>query len=344
MATDAKKRSFSDVSEQPEIDSRPTKIAKTISNGQIVQPRPSVAPAVVTNTMENPGWKTVPCKNFTSTGYCTYGVICQFMHGLADYKGGAGNENAVNQQGVNAAYKTVPCQRFALMGSCDFGSTCQFMHGNTDFAGGTGNGVPKPYKTVPCRHFSMTGYCSFGAMCQFFHGREQARNPAYKTRICENWKNTGTCSYEGVCQFLHGQGDPVLGANVMLGQNSTAFQGSAQFPLAMPPWQPPPNMNPYAVWHENPAQYPLGTLPQNTAGSLGYNQVQRKPSNYKTVLCRHYARDGTCLRGDTCLFMHSNDGTVCAHPNYKTVPCRNWSSTGSCPYAHTCQFKHPGED
>lgn len=343
MSADTKKRSFSEVSSQPGIDSRPTKISKTISTGQIIQATPSVAP-LVTNGVDTTSWKTVPCKNFSNTGYCAYGAVCRFMHGMADYKGGAGNGNVEYQQSTNAGYKAVPCQRYSLLGSCNLGATCQFQHGNVQTIGGTGNAAEKPYKTVPCRHFSMTGNCSYGQMCQFFHGREQARNPAYKTQICENWKNTGTCSYEGVCQFLHGQQDTVAGGTVMMGQNSTAVQGNAQIPWAIPTWQPPPpSMNPYAFYQQNSTQYPVGTLPQTTLGGFPNKQVSKIPSNYKTAMCRHYARNGHCVRGDGCLFAHRED-QLGSHPNYKTVACRNWTTTGSCSYAQSCQFKHPGID
>jgi len=343
MSADTKKRNFSEVYPQAEFDSKPTKIPKTIQNGQIIEARPSIAP-VITNAVETPNWKTVPCKNFSNTGYCAYGVVCRFMHGMADYKGGAGNVIAVNQQETNVGFKAVPCQRYSLIGSCNSGSACQFLHGNILSIGATGNAAQKPYKTVPCRHFSLTGNCSYGQMCQFFHGREQAKNPAYKTRICENWKNTGTCSYEGVCQFLHGQQDPVAGGTVMMGQNRTVFQGSTQFPWAIPAWQPPPpNTTPYAFWQQNSTQYPVSTLPQNAAVGFPNKQISTIPSNYKTAPCRHYARNGRCIRGDACLFAHQ-EVQAGSHPNYKTVPCRNWTNTGTCSYAQSCQFKHPGVD
>jgi len=370
---------------------------------------------------KHPSYKTVPCKNFSATGHCGYGPACQFMHGLADYKGGQGVKDSVKE-----SFKTIPCQRFALLGSCTDGASCEFSHGDPQsrvIKSLDRVENPKLYKTAPCRHFAQTGYCSFGETCRFIHGRERPGNQYYKTVPCQNWTNSGTCTYGDVCQFLHGQGDPAVapsvgrrsgpndswlslterprqmltrrtlarGAQGMMASNGAAGRlGGHQLlpPLTPMHLLPKPSLKaipsnhvktiPCSNWSQtgtctfgDVCQYihdeswafqraPNLSLavprrnflaPPTPIGN-GYKQMFQK-RNYKTVLCRHFARSGRCLMGNMCDFKHEA-GTERArspvatakrggNPNYKTAPCRNWSKTGSCPYEKVCQFKH-GED
>jgi len=366
--------------------------------------------------MENekhPSYKTVPCKNFSATGYCSYGPTCQFMHGLADYKGGQGV-----QDGVKEKFKAIPCQRFALLGTCADGSNCEFSHGNPESK--DNNSVirvdnPKLYKTAPCRHFARTGFCSFGATCRFIHGREPASNQNYKTVPCQNWTNSGSCSYGDVCQFLHGPADPAAAPRVgrnagpngnwgsfrerprqvlprrslarggprMIGSNGAMGRLGGHQYLPMSPMGSLPSQSlkpipsthvktiPCSNWtqtgtcsfgemcqyiHDERWAYqrpnnlslvgPGGKyLAQSAPPGFGYNPILQT-RNYKTILCRHFARSGSCPMGNMCGFRHDEDGSEIdrvkrgVNPNYKTAPCRNWIKTGSCPYEKVCQFKH----
>lgn len=345
MAVNSNKRVFSDFRAQPENESRPAKISRTNANVEVAPTRPFVSPAVVKKTgKEHPAWKTVLCNHFVTAAFCSFGDSCHYMHGMADWKGGLAKQKAANPKRANACGKTVLCQRFASLGSCEQGAACQFMHGNFDSTGATGvaNAVPTPgvenvvptaYKTVPCTNYNTTGYCSFGPMCQFAHGTVQSSNQNYQATMFQDWSNTGTSSYQGL--------PAVSGANAVFSPNSTVVQGGTQFLPATVQMQPSQIINPYPMWNNNTVQYSLSNLIESNTVGVANNQIPQKPFNYKTVLCRHFARTGCCLRGQTCQFRH-NEAEVGPNSNYKTVPCRNWTKNGTCPYERVCLFKHTG--
>jgi hypothetical protein len=98
-----------------------------------------------------------------------------------------------------------------------------------------------------------------------------------------------------------------------------------------------------------PLVIPGGSYPGvNFPGQQNFAPPGVFKRNYKTVLCRHFARNGRCLMGNMCDFKHSDEGTSSVvtsmgpgnNPLYKTAPCKNWSKTGTCPYEKVCQFKH----
>jgi len=430
-----KKRSISQLPPQPGVKTRPRKTSRTTEvleaeKEKMVQvdvgskEKPSSAgdsyedawpsePPMVNET--HPSYKTVPCKNYSATGYCSYGPACQFMHGLADYKGGQGVQDSVKD-----SFKAIPCQRFALLGTCKDGSKCEFSHGNPESMDNQSVikvDNPKLYKTAPCRHFARTGFCSFGATCRFIHGREPPSNQNYKTVPCQNWTNSGTCTYGDVCQFLHGPADPAAvprvgrnsgpngnwlsqrerprqvltrrsfarGPQRMIGSNGAMGRlGGHQYLPSMTPMGSLSSQSlkaipsthvktiPCSNWtqtgtctfgdvcqyihderwgYQRPNNLSLAApggkfLGQGPPPGFGYNHPILRTRNYKTILCRHFARSGSCPMGDMCGFRHNEDGVEIeqvkrgVNPNYKTAPCRNWTKTGSCPYEKVCQFKH----
>lgn len=66
---------------------------------------------------------------------------------------------------------------------------------------------------------------------------------------------------------------------------------------------------------------------------------------YKTAMCPHLDRWGTCTYGDACIFAH--DPTEMRkpprHTKYKTTRCNKFY-LGYCPYGTRCQFIHDEVD
>lgn len=63
-------------------------------------------------------YKTEPCKNYSLSGYCSYGDKCQFAHGNCE----------INPVFCGGLYKTKKCKNFWKKGFCLYGIRCQFLH------------------------------------------------------------------------------------------------------------------------------------------------------------------------------------------------------------------------
>lgn len=63
-------------------------------------------------------YKTELCRSFSETGFCRYGLKCQFAHGLLELR-------PVQR---HKKYKTEPCKNFMRDGHCPYGPRCRFIH------------------------------------------------------------------------------------------------------------------------------------------------------------------------------------------------------------------------
>jgi len=68
---------------------------------------------------------------------------------------------------------------------------------------------------------------------------------------------------------------------------------------------------------------------------------------YKTVLCKHFERDGECKFGDKCSFAHGEAELkqkalpkAAQDPLYKTVLCKHFEQNGKCKFGRSCSFAH----
>jgi len=63
-------------------------------------------------------YKTELCRSFVDTGFCRYGVKCQFAHG----------SHEIRPLMRHPKYKTEVCKNFATTGHCHYGLRCRFIH------------------------------------------------------------------------------------------------------------------------------------------------------------------------------------------------------------------------
>jgi butyrate response factor 1 len=63
-------------------------------------------------------YKTELCRSFVDTGFCRYGVKCQFAHG----------SHEIRPVMRHPKYKTETCKNFASTGHCPYGARCRFIH------------------------------------------------------------------------------------------------------------------------------------------------------------------------------------------------------------------------
>jgi len=319
----------------------------------------------------NLNYKTVPCKNFSLTGSCQYGLRCTFKHGLSDI--------GETQMPASATsnYKIVLCQRWSKDGWCSFADRCTFMHGASDYKGGSATNT---YKNVTCQFLSTNGFGKRGARPGFINGS-----------VLKNGNLNAAFS----------------GGNLKLRQMNTAISPKAQGFLDGEPNQIRPrdfSANPFAG-----TSHFLGTrgnrgLPSDAIifpGKIGGANDQlmsgsKLPPNYKTVACKNFSEEGTCRFGSRCTFKHGDEkistprlgnrpndfrgksfvrpaqifgpGAVRGlpsnalqsqgmaggarnnlmsrpnlPPNYKTVACKNLSLEGVCRFGSLCTFKHGDE-
>ncbi|KAJ4220088.1 hypothetical protein NW759_007714 [Fusarium solani] len=133
-----------------------------------------------------------PCKIFSTTGSCSKGPRCRYMH----------DPN-----------KVALCKDFLKEGRCINGESCDLSHDMTaertpnclHFAKGHCAKADCPYthsKASPaapvCRDFGFNGYCSKGAECAERHVFE-----------CPDFSNTGRCRVKG-CKLPHRERASVL--------------------------------------------------------------------------------------------------------------------------------------
>ncbi|EME26766.1 Tristetraprolin [Galdieria sulphuraria] len=74
--------------------------------------------SLVSVAERNTLYKTELCRSFMETGFCRYGVKCQFAHGTEELR----------QVKRHPKYKTRYCRNFMKEGNCPYGSRCRFIH------------------------------------------------------------------------------------------------------------------------------------------------------------------------------------------------------------------------
>ncbi|RFU24525.1 hypothetical protein B7463_g11818, partial [Scytalidium lignicola] len=126
-----------------------------------------------------------PCKRFSTTGSCTKGPRCPYIHD---------------------ASKVAICKEFLQTGSCPSGDSCDlshelipertplclhFMKGNCSNPNCRYAHVRVAPTAPICRPFAIYGYCEKGASCQDKHAHE-----------CPDFSNTGVCNTKG-CKLPH---------------------------------------------------------------------------------------------------------------------------------------------
>lgn len=78
-------------------------------------------------------YKTELCHAFEELGRCSYGIKCQFAHGISELK----------QLAHHPKYKSRLCHAFHTTGFCRYGKRCHYIH-NED--------VRPPFDNVPGQH------------------------------------------------------------------------------------------------------------------------------------------------------------------------------------------------
>ncbi|TVY56673.1 Zinc finger CCCH domain-containing protein [Lachnellula cervina] len=149
-----------------------------------------------------------PCKMFTTTGICSKGPKCRYIHD---------------------ASKVAVCKDFLLKGSCPSGELCDLSHDLTPertpnclhFARGNCSNANCRYTHVRvspsalvCRPFAIYGYCEKGTSCEDRHIHE-----------CPDFSNTGTCTTKG-CKLPHRHKASVMRTNPSRGDVSAEDESS----------------------------------------------------------------------------------------------------------------------
>ena len=109
------------------------------------------------------------------------------------------------------------------------------------------------------------------------------------------------------------------------------------------------------LWENNrhTAHGSLNDLLQDTDSSMNDEKSTRyKKENainnlkYKTSVCRHFEKKGSCPLGDDCQFAHGPKELreIYNHPLYKTRICRLHVEKNACPYGDRCYYYHTEEE
>jgi len=79
--------------------------------------------------IDNTKYKTMLCKEFTSTNNCKFGGGCTFAHGLQELRSKPITQYSHPKSGL---FKTALCDRFMEQGVCSYGPECKFAHGHNE--------------------------------------------------------------------------------------------------------------------------------------------------------------------------------------------------------------------
>lgn len=292
-------------------------------------------------------YKKIPCKFFADTGFCERGVRCGFLHGRGLERGFMRGFSPISAQRPrsgpllmseaisptarvirnNAGYFLAEQEQIRLSGLSEshFVTPSRFLdvRGITPkeraasifpgiMRGGRNQQKPIPpnYKTVACTNFAKDGTCRFGSSCTYKHGDEtvdppillerpklQPRIPVtlksnaeYKSVPCMAFIQTGFCQYGEECWFIHGDEGQQL--PISLRQAS---------PIQMPLRRARPMPLRQASFPEPGV---LGGYPLQQ--NISFGAGGQKP-NYKTVMCKHWEKDGKCPFNEKCTYKHGDE-------------------------------------
>ncbi|KAI9787374.1 MAG: hypothetical protein M1816_007507 [Peltula sp. TS41687] len=120
---------------------------------------------IVKNKRQNRSVKKIsqPCKSFTTTGSCSKGPLCPYIH----------DPN-----------KVAICKAYLQSGTCPAGSSCDLSHD------------PTPERVPACVHF-LRGKCS-NANCRYAHVRVNPGAP-----VCRAFASLGFCERGATCTERH---------------------------------------------------------------------------------------------------------------------------------------------
>ena len=93
----------------------------------------------------NPRYKTILCKKYSTDQGCPYGDKCQFAHGAQELRLNNGQGVPQNTNNLNKSqnsllnYKIVKCKNWEKDKTCKYGIHCTFAHGDEEIRHKTDN-------------------------------------------------------------------------------------------------------------------------------------------------------------------------------------------------------------
>jgi len=191
--------------------------------------------------------------------------------------------------------------------------------------------LPPNYKTVACTNFSKDGTCRFGSSCTYKHGDETVDTPRlldrktelrpripvapripmalksdseYKSVPCMAFIQTSFCQYGEECWFIHGNEGRRLPVSL-----SQAIPMDIRQAIPMPLRQ----ARPMPLRQARPMPLRSANIPE-PVGPGGFTPQQNRSfgaganiPNYKTVMCKHWEKDGKCPFNEKCTYKHGNE-------------------------------------
>lgn len=180
------------------------------------------------------------------------------------------------------------------------------------------NGEILTYKKKLCDAFSRSGACKNGKECTFAHGNRELRsfeNPIFKSQMCTAFEQGGNCQWGLKCLLAHGENE-LRADDIPLGTNNLAS-------------------GPY-----------LQSFASDVLVSSTPVGSESKKGTYKTALCIHFMKHGSCHLELSCTFAHGKEDLAnvtapdTSDPKYKTKLCLRFEQDDFCPNGELCVFAH----
>eukprot|EP00930_Biecheleria_cincta_P035517 TRINITY_DN24428_c0_g2_i1.p1 TRINITY_DN24428_c0_g2~~TRINITY_DN24428_c0_g2_i1.p1 ORF type:complete len:316 (+),score=47.68 TRINITY_DN24428_c0_g2_i1:79-1026(+) len=232
--------------------------------------------------------------------------------------------------------------KFHLAGKCLRGEDCNFAHSETDL-------LPTPSfeKTVICKQFANNGTCRAGADCSYAHSKEELRR-SFVGKSAESmalidmqWARAAAAASSASAAAsssaaAQGKNEPhPLAMAALLGNSQQAKTLSGNRPLV--------------GLQQVAAHSKRELLPPQLQRALGMHAAPEAIEDYlkqqskKTQLCKFFA-EGTCARGPSCSFAHTQ-AEVRPRPDLtKTQFCVQFTTHGKCSFSWACKYAHSADE
>ncbi|CAK0827754.1 unnamed protein product, partial [Prorocentrum cordatum] len=298
-------------------------VSKVVARPRSVIPKAPPVGSGEAHKQQHRLYKTQLCKRFEGTGSCQLGEACQFAHGQAELRGGAGGQAAPAEgAGGTGAVATSPDEPGAYVdipgayidveedladvaspnADCDDGPN-RPPPGDLEEPGDASAGV-RPAK----RRRALGKYADDEDEAALGPGGGGARAsswaPAKRAKaaaaLCKGWVQTGDCQFGERCKFAHGEEELMAGPAVKkaelckyVSQGKTCMFGSV-------------------CWYAHTEEELQRATEAAAAGRAPLAQeyapaaCPERNLYYKTRPCFAFNARGRCKLGDRCQYAHGD--------------------------------------
>ena len=289
--------------------------------------------------------KTKWCPNVVREGSCSQMESCDYAHSQDELK-------------ATQLYKSQLCKQFVTMGTCSEGNFCLYAHGSQELK----SSRPGNQKCRWCPNLVQEGACAQMESCCYAHSEAelQSNSVLYKSVLCSIFDETGACEKGKFCLSAHGRHE--LRQSPPMNQSGNNNSKSS----LNPPGKSDVANDAHSSishlkhkWCPNVVEKGFCAQIHSCGFSHSQDELRKTTPRYKTALCDHFEKNGTCPKGKFCLRAHGQVELTESQPENQSKGkkkvfserarlkhkwCPNVVEKGSCAQIDSCDFSHSQDD